>query len=201
MAGIIYTIRNSVNGKIYVGQTTQSLVQRRAEHLTRERKGDRDHKLYLAMKKHGVDKFVFEENCTSLKPEFLDALEVEIISQFNSYSRGYNATLGGNGVSDETKEKLRVLNTGRVITWGAKIVAVRRANGTLTGGKQKLGSLHPRSKAYAVRKPDGRCVRITGLKAFCRENGLTPKALYDTFNGLQHHHKGFTLMAKIQEAA
>lgn len=200
MAGIIYTIRNSVNGKIYVGQTTQSLVQRKAEHMTRERKGDRDHKLYLAMKKHGVDNFVFEEVCTTIKPEHLDALEIEIISQFNSYNRGYNSTAGGNGVSDETKEKLRLINLGRKITWNHKIVSARRANGTLST-PQPRGCNSKLALEYAVREPNGRCVRVNGLKAYCRANGLTFKAMYDTFNGLQHHHKGFTLMAKIPKTA
>lgn len=196
MSGIIYTIRNQVNGKVYAGQTSQSLARRKAEHLTRERKGDRDHKLYLAMKKHGCDKFVFEEICSALQPQHLDALEIAIIEQFNSYHRGYNSNPGGHGVSQETKEKLRTIHTGRVVTWGGKIAASWKANGNV-GRPQPKGAAHKAAASYVVGCPDDTIRRVTGLKAFCRENNLTFKAMYDTLAGKQSHHKGFALFAKI----
>lgn len=199
MAGLIYLIRNTVNGKVYVGQTNQGLARRKAEHLSRDKRGERDHKLYLAMKKHGADAFVFEEFCSVVRPEMLDALEMDVIAQFNSYNRGYNSTLGGFGVSDETKAKLSRAMTGRKITWGDKITSSKRSRGSWYGGAkhQGAGANHKLAAEYVIGCPDNVIRRVRGLKGFCRDNDLTFKAMYDTLVSKQTHHKGFALFAKL----
>ena len=61
MQGIIYKITNPKNGKAYIGQTTRKLRRRKERHLCRFNKGDRDHKIYLAMKKYGFENFEWEK--------------------------------------------------------------------------------------------------------------------------------------------
>lgn len=198
MVGLIYLIRNTVNGKVYVGQTHQGLARRKAEHLSRDKRGDRDHKLYLAMKKHGADAFVFEEFCSAVKPELLDALEIDVISQFNSYGRGYNMTPGGGAPSAEKRAHMSRLFTGRKNHWvTSESVKAMYADGRRRPSKQKEGALHWRAAQYIVGCPDNTIRRIHGLKAFCRDNNLTFKAMCDTLAGKQTHHKGFALFAKL----
>ena len=51
----VYKITNKINDKVYVGITTQGANRRWSEHLYRFNSGERDHKIYLAMKKYGID--------------------------------------------------------------------------------------------------------------------------------------------------
>ncbi len=204
VAGIIYLIRNTVNGKVYVGQTQQSLAQRKSEHLSRHERGERDHKLYLAMKKHGAENFYFEEFCSAVSQEHLDALEVQVIAQFNSYNRGYNSNPGGNGVSEETKVKLSKIFKGRKAPWSVKVIQAfnekNRGNEIASlGAYAAAGSENPKARGYVVRRPSGHCETVYGLKKYCRDNGLTHKCVLQTFDGNQFHHKGFTLMAKLDQ--
>lgn len=113
---LIYSITNTVNGKIYVGQTRQGLARRKAEHIHRFNLGERDHKLYRAMRKYGIDKFRFDIVCYAPKLEDLDELERQVIAEHNSFQRGYNMTCGGDSISDETRAKLSAIHMGRKIT-------------------------------------------------------------------------------------
>lgn len=93
----IYKITNKVNGKSYIGKTLKSVEDRFSEHC-RERVRDRckNRPLYRAMNKYGVENFE-----VSVLEEITDiaASEREIfwIDHFGTYSKGYNATKGGDG--------------------------------------------------------------------------------------------------------
>ena len=52
---LIYAIRNTVNGKVYIGQTVRSLEQRWAQHVLLSRV--RNMPVCRAIRKHGADKF------------------------------------------------------------------------------------------------------------------------------------------------
>lgn len=89
----IYIIENSVNEKVYVGQT-RKFSQRKAGHLYSARRGD-ERLLYREMREFGIDKFQFR---------ILEECETEIIAsereqywvnRFDSFNRGYNLTTGG----------------------------------------------------------------------------------------------------------
>lgn len=58
MNGFIYIIRNTINNKIYIGQTRTSVEQRWKEHLRHAQYGKQI--INRAMKKYGVDKFYIE---------------------------------------------------------------------------------------------------------------------------------------------
>lgn len=95
MNGFIYIIKNTVNNKVYVGQTRTSVEQRWAEHLRHAKYGDQV--INRAMKKYGVDKFYIEtlEICDV---NVLDEREIYYIDLYDSTnkSKGYNVSIGGN---------------------------------------------------------------------------------------------------------
>lgn len=101
--GRIYIIRNTVNDKVYIGQTKVSLKLRFQNHLSAARKG-KDYIIGKAIRKYGEEKFYIEllEECTI---EELNEREKYWISYFNSTNNkfGYNISIGGN-VIRTTKE-------------------------------------------------------------------------------------------------
>lgn len=95
--GYIYKITNTLNNKIYIGQTSKSIQERYSVHLKCAKKKINRY-LYDAMNKYGVDKFKVE--CIGEYPnDVLDEQERYWISYFNSNNRefGYNMTPGGGG--------------------------------------------------------------------------------------------------------
>lgn len=200
MAGLIYKIENQVNGKVYIGQTTQALCRRKAEHLTRLRANKRQHKLYQALRKYGEDSFSFLEIASVPNIEDLDDVEIEIIAQYNSFNRGYNSTAGGDTLSQETKDKIAEKMRGRKITWSNKMVETKRKNGTLPKkGYGGFGKDNKASKSFLVKSPEGDEISFTGLRQFCRDNGLSHNLLLATLSGAQSHHKGYVLLKRFND--
>ena len=114
MRGQIYLIRNSINGKGYVGQTTVGVANRFAKHAENARSGI-DLALYRAMRKHGVDCFTVAEVATC-ELELLDDLEKHYVKFYGTSAasgHGYNMTDGGDSArrpkgsrnSEESKAK------------------------------------------------------------------------------------------------
>lgn len=91
--GYIYIISNTVNNKVYIGQTIHTIEKRWKEHLYNS--NHRNQILYYAMRKYGKEKFsikILEE----VSNTELDYKEREYIKKFNSISPfGYNVTTGG----------------------------------------------------------------------------------------------------------
>ena len=95
--GIIYKICNDVNDKVYIGQTAFSLEKRYKQHIAEAQKHTQ-RKLYLAMNTIGVNHFFIQE-IEQCEENNLDDREKYWINYYNSYSNGYNMTIGGNGGS------------------------------------------------------------------------------------------------------
>jgi len=95
MNGFIYIIKNTVNKKVYIGQTKVSVELRWKEHLRHAQYGDQ--LINRAMKKHGVDKF-FIETLELCDISLLDEREMYYIDLYDSTdkSKGYNVSIGGN---------------------------------------------------------------------------------------------------------
>ena len=92
----IYKITNTINQKVYIGQT-YDINGRWAKHRYMMRHGSTRH-LYSAMRKYGEENFTIEviEECPV---EIADNREVFWIMFYNSIDRqyGYNETPGGTG--------------------------------------------------------------------------------------------------------
>ncbi len=94
----IYIIRNTVNEKVYIGQTSQSVRERFNQHMkpsTQKARGT--YKLYNAIRKYGKDKFMVETLETGIPEREIDRKEEEYIKKYDSYFNGYNSTTGGDG--------------------------------------------------------------------------------------------------------
>lgn len=95
----IYKIRNDINGKLYIGKTGQTVQSRFQEHIYTSKLTYTNRPLYDAMNKYGIEHFQVEtiDYCKNDK----EASEREIywIAYYDTYRNGYNATIGGDGVS------------------------------------------------------------------------------------------------------
>lgn len=95
--GFIYKITNQINQKSYIGLTTSSIEERWREHLQVVNKFKNQRPLYSAIAKYGVNNFTIEK-LEEVDNDFLAEREIYWINYFNTYQKGYNATLGGDGV-------------------------------------------------------------------------------------------------------
>jgi len=110
MYGIIYLATNTINNKVYIGQTIYSLKKRSLEHKSDSSNAKRiKYHFQNAIIKYGFDKFTFEEIDTCISQEDMDEKERYWIKYYNSTDRdfGYNISHGGN----PGKELSRLVST------------------------------------------------------------------------------------------
>ena len=120
--GSIYLIRNTVNGKCYVGQTVCDIGKRIHQHLE---SGNRGSKLvYQASQKYGIEAFTVEILHDGILDFMLDELEIQEIKRHNTLSpNGYNLETGGHAnksLSPETRRKISVARIGKKHTLEAR---------------------------------------------------------------------------------
>lgn len=93
----IYKATSITTGKVYIGQSCQTLEKRKHQHLSRAMTNyDPNNHFHNAIRKYGFQDFVFqviEDNIIS--DEVLNEREKYWIEYYNSYYDGYNSTLGG----------------------------------------------------------------------------------------------------------
>lgn len=105
--GIIYGWYNTKSEKWYIGQTIRPL-ERFKDHIDAAINKKDNTKFHNALRKYGLDKFVYcvlEENVLRVN---LNLKEIEWIEEFDSFYGGYNLTTGGDAkriISKEVKEK------------------------------------------------------------------------------------------------
>jgi group I intron endonuclease len=122
--GVIYLITNKINGKVYVGQTTENVPEDRWDkHISKAKCKSTDELYYFgrAIKKYGSENFTFEiikGECTD--EDDLTYWEIYYVNFYDSMNRekGYNTREPGSRGkhTEETKEKLRIANTGKILT-------------------------------------------------------------------------------------
>lgn len=110
--GIIYKVTNKINNKVYIGQTVQGFNIRYCKRGNGVERIYKRHKMlkeygygynsYLlnSIDKYGLDSFeVNEVFDIAFSEKELNIKEQSWISIYNSYRKGYNRTLGGEGTS------------------------------------------------------------------------------------------------------
>lgn len=112
----IYKITNTINGKIYVGQSV-NIEERLAEHKLipfRQNRSTYYYPLYVDMRQYGITNFTFEilEEC---KREELNQKEQLYITLYNSYNNGYNQTPGGDSKATGDTSNHHILTQQQVI--------------------------------------------------------------------------------------
>jgi len=123
--GIIYKVTNKVNGKSYIGQTTCGLDNRKRCHISDASTDRYNSVFHRAIRKYGIDNFIWEvlEVCDTL--EELSEMELHYIIQYNSLREGYNMCYNvscqagklnpnyGNTMSDDSKNRISQFNKNR----------------------------------------------------------------------------------------
>ena len=147
----IYQVTCVVNGKIYIGMSSQTTQLRWRSHLKEAKLGRRQYALYRAIRKYGSASFEVRHIATSFSWDDACELEKILIRERNSLCpNGYNVTTGGDGIpgieitedtrrkigdasrgrkpSDETRQKLSAWQQGRKMKpeWVAKSVAAQQ---------------------------------------------------------------------------
>lgn len=93
VVGFIYEIKNSINGKVYIGQTTKTPEIRFKQHKRAESI------LGRAIRKHGEDSFILTTIDVATTIDDLNKKEVEWIDKMNCVSpMGYNVQYGGRNI-------------------------------------------------------------------------------------------------------
>jgi group I intron endonuclease len=117
----LYRITNQVNGKFYIGQSIDP-EKRWKKHLAYSKQENKPQYIHRAMAKYGVACFILEVIATCRTPEDADAVEIELVEQYDSRNpeKGYNLCRGGEGGwlgkkhSEESKEKNRQAHLGKI---------------------------------------------------------------------------------------
>lgn len=91
---LIYKATNILNGKVYIGQTNRSILDKRKKEHFYSKDGTYFHN---AVKKYGWNNFLWETIAVCSDTKKLDELEKHYIAYYkaNNSLYGYNETLGG----------------------------------------------------------------------------------------------------------
>ena len=95
--GYIYQIVNDINEKVYVGKTELTIEKRWKQHLRDSKKENiKNRPLYKAINKYGEEHFYISilEECNT---KDLSEREIYWVDKLEAFTKGYNATQGGDG--------------------------------------------------------------------------------------------------------
>lgn len=138
---IIYKATNKINGKCYIGQTRQSLRERKNKHLTCARKGIDTH-FYRAIRKYGADNFDWEIICTVNNKQRLNELETYYITKYDSIKNGYNMIDGGDN---------NVMDLEGVKTKHDEIMQSKEVRDKISASMKKYRQEHPFTEEHRKR--------------------------------------------------
>lgn len=161
MVGFIYKYENTINHKVYIGQTTD-LVSRKSGH--KYKATFVKNKFYNAVRKYGWENFTFdvleqiEADTLDELTKRLDDLEIQYIEEYNSYSHGYNSTLGGH------------CYRGKIVSEAFREYCRNRVTSEETRKKQRLAHLGKKASEETKRK----------LRELHRKEGFKNRDLYET---------------------
>lgn len=94
----VYTIRNILNNKIYVGKTSGDYTMRWMSHYKTgisKNKNTKKYNIHKAIEKYGIENFEFKIIKSFKKEEEAYQFEIKSIISYNSIKNGYNISEGG----------------------------------------------------------------------------------------------------------
>lgn len=109
--GIIYKVTNTVNGKVYVGQTTQTMKERWGQHV-RETKIGSQYIFHRAIRKYGAEAFHVEVLCECVSLEEMNRKERKYAWLHNAMSPHGYTLKAGNGKGAASQELRESISRG-----------------------------------------------------------------------------------------
>ena len=91
---IVYKVTNQRTEEAYIGITTRSIEERKADHIKKANKGTGGH-FQEAIVTYGADAFRWEQIDTATSSNELAEKEKKYILQYDSKENGYNSDSGG----------------------------------------------------------------------------------------------------------
>lgn len=163
MHGHVYLIRNCLNGKVYVGQTTGTVSTRWVQHRSCARVIKDCKHLHSAVAKYGSAAFTIETLASCADLDTLNKLEHYFIKTvFQSTNRliGYNIKGGGDSIGrcpEETRKKISETKRRRGLSPAgrAAIAASNRTRVLSPESREKIAATHrgrPVSEETRARK-------------------------------------------------
>jgi group I intron endonuclease len=187
----VYLITNKVNGKIYIGKTSQEVEKRWKWHVQdANKKRLQDIHFYRALRKYGPENFTIKQiDCTENEQE-CNELEKLYIGVFRSHVSkiGYNGTMGGEGgrQTEEVRKKMGESRTGK--------------NNPFYGKHHSLEAIEKNRRAHLGKKYSLGAVRSDETKRKISEShkGLLVGVRNPNFGGLSEQHKQNLSIAKLK---
>lgn len=91
---IIYKATNIINGKSYIGQSIQTIEQRKTNHI-RCALNNASQEFPTVLRKYGIDSFKWEILCECESIDELNKKEIFYIKKYDTKNKGYNMVNGG----------------------------------------------------------------------------------------------------------
>lgn len=150
---VIYKITNTVNGKVYIGQTIQkNPMMRWYAHCADARKGVDGH-LYDSIRKYGVDKFTWEVIDHAESLDELNAKEYELIAHYKTLGETYNKRAGGDN-SLHSEESIKKMSIAQKEAHARRRAEGRDGGWTRIDGGPMKGKSHPKKGKSSTKWSD-----------------------------------------------
>lgn len=206
----VYIIRNTLNGKVYVGSAYCFDQRWRVHRWCLENNCHKNPYLQKAWQKYGSESFIFEIlEIVDDRSVLLDK-EQEWLDKLRPFKKGigYNicpkaGNWAGRKHSPATKDKLRYPRSidhrrklsealiGKPLSNETRLNMSKGRIGRPLPEKQKLNISQTLAKEYSITDPKGNTFLIKGLSRFCEENNLSLGVMVSVARGRREHHKGW----------
>lgn len=156
--GYIYMITNDINNKKYIGQTINNVQARFTQHKIDARNDSQLH-FHRAIRKYGESHFQISiiEECEN---DILNDREKYWINYYDSYNKGYNSTLGGDG---HPKYNITTEQVGKLWDEGFSITEIANKLNISRGAVKIRISAYPN---YKKEKSIARGIQKTAEKKY-----------------------------------
>ena len=191
---IVYKITNTINDKVYVGQTLRSIELRWSEHC-RLTKSKHRSAIRCAIALHSPAVFKIEIIDTANTIEELNEKEVFWIDKLNTLSpNGYNLDSGGKNRTfcTETRQKMSMAKMGK----SRPVSQEERQKRSATRKGKPLSDVHKQALKSAERfKIKIRCIENNTTYNCCgdasKSLNLDSNSIYRCAKGKRKQHKGY----------
>jgi group I intron endonuclease len=190
---IIYKVTNKINNKVYIGQTIRSLKKRIYQHYYKYELNSDTH-FHRALRYYPKEVFEWIVIYKAHSIQELNEKEEYFIKLFDSTNsdKGYNISLGGNNrsVAESTKEKLKILSTGRhCISINGKNNIRKSATNRIYTEKMRQNMSQSHQGNKNAEKYNYTLIDVNGIKyeninhigLFCKNHNINYNGLLNSF--------------------